>query len=213
MTKKIEKLTSEEERSIKIYKKLVIPSDSAWGRKTWRRYVHWRIKGVIDGVFNIIKWIPTIYKDRHWDDYYITKILQKKIELQREYLVRNNIHTNINNDNFWMTVVLNLIERKHEDYYSMERFDYHKVDMIFSPVDGMPDHSEIKFKTKWENLNAYLAKYPSSVRIVKNEHFNEDLDNPNNKERLAFLVSDYNQKKCNNLLFEILKRYSSNWWD
>jgi hypothetical protein len=40
---------------MKEYKKLVLPKDSAWGRKTWRSYVHWRIKYFLDGVHNIIR--------------------------------------------------------------------------------------------------------------------------------------------------------------
>ena len=95
---------------MKIYHKLKLPKDSAWGRKTWRSYFHWKIKYFIDGIHNIIRWMPTLYHDRDWDEAFILRILQKKIEHQRAHLVQENRHTSVDNDNFWMTVVLNLIE-------------------------------------------------------------------------------------------------------
>ena len=73
---------------MKTYTKLPLPKDSAWDRKTWRSHVHWRIKYFIDGVSNIIRWIPTLYHDRDWDEYFILRMLQKKIEHQRAYLVK-----------------------------------------------------------------------------------------------------------------------------
>ena len=36
---------------------------------------------------NIIRWIPVLWKDRDWDDWYIYKILQKKIEYQRKEII------------------------------------------------------------------------------------------------------------------------------
>ena len=95
------------------YSKIPLPKDTAWERKSWRRFVHWRIKYVIDGVRNIIRWVPVLFHDRDWDDFFITKMLQKKIENQRKYLVENNRHLRIDEDNFWMTMVLNLIEAEH----------------------------------------------------------------------------------------------------
>ncbi len=66
---------------MKFYKPLPIPKDTAWDRKTWRRYVPIWLKEFVDGTTNIIRWVPTLYRDRDWDDFYITKVLQKKIEM------------------------------------------------------------------------------------------------------------------------------------
>ena len=194
---------------MKEYKKLVLPKDSAWERKTWRRYVHWRISYFIDGVHNIIRWIPTLYCDRDWDDYFITKILQKKIEHQRNYLVKHNRHTNINNDNYWMTVVLNLLEREHDGHYECEYMDYIKQDMIFTPIEGT-DSSSLEFETKWENLDEYINKYPGTKYRVIRENKGVDFTE---KDRLAMYMAQYRQHKCRNLIFEILKRKSICWWD
>jgi hypothetical protein len=113
---------------MKIYKPLIIPNDSAWGRKTlsarmWR-ITPWRVRSFITGCKNVIRWSPTIFKDRDWDDWHIYNILQKKIELQRQEIIYANRHTRVDQDNRDMTIVLNLIERVKDDYYGIEYLDY-----------------------------------------------------------------------------------------
>ena len=48
---------------------LPIPSDSAWGRPSWRKYTPIWFNEIVTGISNLIKWTPTIYKDRDWDDH------------------------------------------------------------------------------------------------------------------------------------------------
>jgi hypothetical protein len=180
------------------YTKLKLPKDTAWERKSWRRFVHWRITYFIDGVRNIIRWVPVLYKDRDWDDYFITKMLQKKIENQRKYLVEHNRHLNIDSNNFWMTVVLNLIEAEHEEYYGCEYMDYYESESFLSD------------KLIFDNLDKYINKYPGTKRAVLKEFPETDFSN---KIRLALYMGNHRQRKCRNLIFEILKRKSTFWWD
>ena len=183
---------------MKTYTKLPIPSTSAWGKKTWRYYTPIWFNEFIDSCENLIDWLPVIWKDRRWDDYYITKLLQRKIELQREYLVKANRHMDIDRDNKWMTLVLNLIEREQNEYYARECMDYIEYgEDLFSPV-------------KSDRLVEYLRKYPNDVRRAMTKY--EGLDFTD-LHRLALYVSIYRQKKCRNLLFEILKQKSAQWWD
>ena len=197
---------------MKVYKKLELPKDSAFGRKTWRRFSPRWFCRFVDSVTNLIDWLPTIWNDRHWDDYYITKILQKKIELQRQYIVSHNRHLSADKDNFWMTVVLNLIEREHEGYYENDDYmDYTKLD--FREFGG-----EISLTTEYfdqgiiqDKLNEYINKYKKLIPRVKAKYY---LDEKNvNNRVLALFIGIYNQERCRNLIFEILKQKSSHWWD
>jgi len=187
---------------MKQYTKLPIPVDSAWDetRFKWGRYVHWRIRYLFHGIRNIIRWMPTIYHDKDWDDYYITKILQKKIEFHRAYLVSENRHTNVVRDNYWMTIVLNLLERKHCEYYSMERYDY----IVLNDEDILGDALS-------ETLDEYITKYPAAKRAaLKKYKDNKRLDD---KEAISLYMSMIRQQKADDLIFEILKRHSAEWWD
>ena len=187
---------------MKIYTKLPIPKDSAWDMKrkpVWLRHINWRIKEFFRSFYNVIRWLPTIWKDRDWDDYFITKMLQKKIEFQRAYLVNANRHTNIDRDNFWMTVVLNLLERKHEDYYAMEKYRY--------VIMGYEIFSEYESDT----LEEYIKKYPSAERAVKKKY--PSYSHFGDKDALSHFMCHYRQNKADELIFEILKRHSAEWWD
>ena len=193
---------------MKTYKPLSIPDDSAWDRTTLFDRLHWRIRYFLTGCRNLIKWAPTIYHDRGWDGNFILKMLQKKIEYQREYLVSENRHTRVDIDNRDMTLVLNLIERVREEYYQLECMDYWHSEMIFGEVPDKPELKSIDILTKSERYDEFLSKYPSSVRGVVKEHGEQD-----DKQRLCLLVSYYNHNKANKLLFRILEERLAYWWD
>jgi hypothetical protein len=193
---------------MKTYKQLPIPEDSAWERITLYGRLHWRIRNFLTGCNNLIKWFPTIWNDRDWDGNFILKILQKKIEFQRKELVNANRHTRIESDNRDMTLALNLLERVKEEYYSLECMDYWDSEILF---DDVPENSELKsieVNTTTERYDEYLSKYPSSVRALTKEH-GEELD----KQRLCLMVSNYNHKKANKLLFRVLEEKLAFWWD
>ena len=195
---------------MKQYTKLPIPKDSAWDRKTWRSYTPIWLKQFIDGLSNIIRWIPIIYKDKDWDDFYITKMLQKKIEFQREHLVKHNRHTHIDIDNRNMTWVLNLIERKHHDYYSLEKYDYEKSEVKFTAVKDRPGISEMNVVIHSEEWDKYLSKYKGAVRRIKKLYPNKDLSD---KRTLVHCLGVYNQERCKKLIWRIMEEKSEQWWD
>jgi hypothetical protein len=196
---------------MKNYKKLIIPKDSVWDRKTLsariRRNLHWRIRYFIGGCKNILRWVPTLYKDKDWDDWYIFTILQKKIEFQRKEIIYANRHMDVDRDNRDMTIVLNLIERIKEQYYETEYLDYEDSDITFKPVDGNEKLKSVDVEVLSETYNDFLKKYPSSVREVLKKH-------PNiSKRDLCHFVSQHNQEKAHNLLFKILKERMRWWWN
>ncbi len=193
---------------MKNYKKLIPPNDSAWDRNWLWRNLHWRVRYFITGVKNIVKWMPTIYKDKDWDGWYIYNILQKKIEFQRKEIVYANRHTEIDRDNRDMTIALNLLERVKEEYYGMEHLDYSETEFDFIPVEDNPNLKEMKKTVLSENYDEFLKKYPSSVRKVLKENGN-DLE----KDTLCHLVARHNQEKARKLLFKLLEQKIERWWD
>jgi hypothetical protein len=44
-------------------------------------------------VKNVLRWLPTIWKDRDWDSSYITEILIKKLELTRDFYLSDKAHS------------------------------------------------------------------------------------------------------------------------
>lgn len=195
---------------MKNYQKLEIPSDSAWERKSIRRFLPVFIKDFFTGCNNLIKWAPTIWKQRDWDSSFIFDILEKKIEFQRKELVSSNRHTRIEMDNRDMTLALNLIQRVREDYYGYEYMDYHESEYSFKPVEGKEGVCTLESNVISERYQEFLDKYPSTVRKIKKEEKDLDLED---KRSLCFYVSSRNQEKANSLLFRILEERIGYWWD
>lgn len=52
------------------------------------------MRKLIYGVKNLIRWFPTIWKDRDYDHYYIMEILKKKLEFQAESTRKYSLHKN-----------------------------------------------------------------------------------------------------------------------
>jgi hypothetical protein len=193
---------------MKTYTKLPIPKDSAWERSSIFGMLHWRIRYFFTGIYNIIRWMPTLYHDREWDGDYILKLLQKKIEYQRKYLVNSNRHMDIDRDNRDMTLALNLLERVREEHYALECMDYWDTEMKIIEVPNNPKLKELDFETVAERFDEYLRKYPSSVRAVIKEHGEIE-----DKKVLCLRLSNHNHVKAKALLFRILKERLSSWWD
>jgi hypothetical protein len=109
-----------------------------------------------------------------------------------------------------MTLILNLIEREHEDYYALEKYNYCEQRLITDQAEDGSGYN-VEIETVWENLDEYLAKYPTAVRAVKKAY--PEHRNLKDKHSLSMFVGIYNQERCRNLIFEILKRQSACWWD
>jgi hypothetical protein len=196
---------------MKTFEKLIIPEESIWDRKTLsarlRRTLHWRIRSFLIGCRNVIRWSPTIFKDRDWDGWYIYTILQKKIEFQRQEIIYANRHMQVDRDNRDMTIALNLIERVNEEYYGIEYLDYSETKFRFDPIEENKELYRLEQDVISENYDEYLKKYPSSVRKVIKQK--PDL----NKKDLCFWVAKHNEVKAHDLLHRVLKERMRNWWD
>jgi hypothetical protein len=191
------------------YNPLTIPKDTAWDRRSLFYRLHHKIRSFVYGVRNIVRWIPTIWKDRDWDHNYILEILKKKLEHQRECLVYNNRHTGVEQINRYITIVLNLLVLEQQSHYETEYLEYIDEEFDFINVRDTELY-EIKCTVLSDNLDEYLNRYRSSVRKVKATY--PDLEKAD-KQKLARYVSRYNQLRCRNLLFEILKHKLNSWWD
>jgi hypothetical protein len=194
---------------MKRYKQILIPRDSAWERNKWLRYVPIWLKQFFQGLRNIIRWMPTIYKDRHWDHAFITDLLQKKLEFTREELVSANRFVGVEAVNKDITLALNLLERIKYSYYELEMYDYIKKSYDFKPVDVTGDYLAMEHTILDDNLEEYLAKYKRTAKKLRKKYKIKAADT----ERLAFTVSDYNQQKCKRIFWKLMHYKLNHWWD
>jgi len=194
---------------MKQYKQLPAPKDSAWDRNNWLRYVPVWIKEIVRGVRNIIRWMPIIYRDRHWDHAFITDMLQKKLEFTREELVSANRFHGVKAVNKDLTLALNLLERIKHSYYELEMHEYIKKSYDFVPADVTAEYFTMEATILEDNLEDYLAKYKRTAKKLRKKYKLKVADT----EKLAYRVSDYNQQKCERIFWKLMHYKLNHWWD
>jgi hypothetical protein len=195
--------------STKRHYQLPIPDDSAWERRTWRYYTPIWFNEIVKGISNLIKWAPTIYKDRDWDSHHIFEMLKFKLIQQRKEIVGANRHTTVWQTNRDITHCLNLIERIQEETYNLEYFDYVRERVWWS--DNGDDTSTYNSEILDENFAGYFLKYQNQTRrLLKKD---PELALEENKMRLALYLGHLNQKRCQALLFNIMNERVTHWWD
>ena len=217
------------------YKPLILPKNSVWDRKTYNPikllnrslYENYRntsigrfLMKILDllndievGIKNLYFWIPTIWKDRNWDYSHIYNIIERKIYLQRKYIVSNNRHTDVSVDNRDMTIVLNLIDKVKNESYLTEYFDYNESTFEFIETGSKDEKGDNLYELKTdiisENLDDYLKIYKNSTRIVKNKFKDDESDKLTIPQRVGL----HNHIKAKKLLHKILEQRMSHWWD
>ena len=167
------------------------------------RYYH---KDFANGVKNLIRWFPVIWKDRDWDDHFIWQLMIQKLKFQSKYIGERDYHTRAKRDAEIMMTCVRLMERVKEEYYGMEYMDYQDSDYNFIDSDT-PGYKELDIVENWEKYDEYFAKYPLIHKKVLKKYPDED------KKYIAMKVAFENHDRARKLLFKLMERNIECWWD
>jgi hypothetical protein len=184
-------------------------------RRWWRweaRYMH---RDFAQGVKNLWKWFPTIWKDRDWDEHFIYELLRVKLGFQAEYIGSRDIHTMAKRDAERMRLVARLIKFQQDETYGMEYMDYHEQDMDWIDIDNHPGYVEAMFDEKSERFDEFFAKYPRQYkRVISGEINRFGRKCPiEDKQLIAMEIAHENQARCQRLIFNIMHAHIERWWD
>jgi hypothetical protein len=73
---------------------------------------------VIQGLKNIINWLPVVFKDRQWDEEYLYKIIHHKLKLKEEFFRSENTYSaKANEVAYQIKEVKEALERLIKDDY------------------------------------------------------------------------------------------------
>lgn len=172
------------------------------------------------GIRNYIKWYKIIWKDRNWGDNGVYNILEHKLILLRDQLVKESYTTDIDFIERDMNLCINLIHKIKNEYYVMEHYDYYKTKWEFTPIpddeyfyEEDNDYNYKEFSTLdihviWEKYDDYLKKYKSSVRYINKR----DGVLPKDKQWLCHLVGEHNHERSKKILHKILLDKLDTFW-
>ena len=195
-----------ENEKLNIFKKI-----SLW----WEfegRYYH---KDFANGVKNLWKWFPVIWKDRDWDDHFIFEVLKFKINKQADFIGKRGNHLSAERDAETMRLVTKLIKLNQDEFYGMEYMDYHKTKFEFIPTDDTKKWYTLDDTLITENFDDYFKKYPRQYkRVLSGEinRFNRPIEDKD-KKLIAMEIAHENQDRCHKLIFKLLERNILKWWD
>ena len=140
--------------------------------------------------------------------------MQKKIEFNRNLIVKNNRHTGVQRDNFWMTLTLNLAQLVKNEEYSTEYFDYIKKNYDFDEIGEKSNDGQNLYRMTtevvYDNTEQYVKKNPSKVRLLRKTI--EDFDSMSNEDK-AREIGNAKHEQAKRILFSILQNKIEYWWD
>ena len=170
-------------------------------------------RNFIDGIKNLIKWFPVIWKDRDWDHDFIFNILEFKLKNQSKDMATHNFHTTAQYDSYKMNTCVKLIQKIREGYYELEIQQYQT-----SKYDGLTKEEQDKLTRvekfrailgiESDNYNNYFQKHKSSYRQVLKQN-PELLKDPH---LTALYLSRYIHNRAKRILFDIMERHIECWW-
>lgn len=180
------------------------------------KYLH---RDIAQGIKNLIKWFPIIWKDRNWDDSFIFNILQFKLQNQAKYIGDRDRHTRAKEDAELMMKCVDLIEKVKTEFYQAEYMDYHESTFEFVDIpenergdwyeEGMTTlHSELIS----ERFDEYFAKYPEVYDYIVNNPDKCVFENKD-KQQIAMNMGHELHKRARKELFDIMENHIEGWWD
>jgi hypothetical protein len=167
--------------------------------------MYYNIKQFFKRIYNLYRWFPIIWKDQDWDQHYIYEIFKFKLKNQAEHIGGNNRHLDAKRHAEIMLLCCRLIDKIDNDEYLDE---VHKCQEVDFTVDK---DGHLNVETLWEDFKPYFAKYKKSynqVMNMKTPPFNLETD-----FGIAIAIGVLNHNRAKSLLFRILDRNISRWWD
>lgn len=180
--------------------------------KRWLRfdapYLH---REIIQGVKNLIRWFPTIWKDRDWDDHYIWEIMKVKIKNQSKYIGRYDRHLSAKRDSEIMMTCVRLIDKIQTEYYQGEYMDYFQSEFHWDDCEDRPDYKQLRIEYISENFDEYFKIYPRIYKQVINAE--KTIFSRDDKNGIAMNIAHINQQRALTLLFKMMENNILKWWD
>jgi len=153
-------------------------------------------------VRNVFRWIPIIWKDRDYDDSYITEILIKKLEFTRDFYLSDKAYSA--EAEKVAEEIQEAIDRLHMTRDSWEFYESPAHDIIeekwgkttfeFIPLEDRP------------GLNEMVSKTEKVVTPEDKEQYSEDF-------RKAMKTARKEYMKDKKEAYKFIAKHIDGWWD
>jgi hypothetical protein len=166
--------------------------------KEFFKNIYDEIRYISNGIINIIKWTPVIFKDKWWDDYYFFKLLEFKLKIMEVSFKTKGHHLYAERDSKKMKICRILCKRiSDENYY----------DNVFQDHDKK--WGELKMKV--HNDNGIEFRQVSFER--PNCITEKDKEKEHKECQRLWKKEEYLKNQDLDLLFKTIRKNIQGWWD
>lgn len=152
-----------------------------------------------NGIKNLIKWFPVIWKDRNWDNHYIYMILRHKLHLTEQFIRYKGISLNAEHDANKIKVCINLLDRLIKDEYHI---------MAYKDIDKK--WGELKMSYTVCKNNSDLHQLHLTRPNVKTE---KDKIQEKKDFHASYKHEQYSKRNDLKYLFKLMSKHIESWWD
>jgi hypothetical protein len=117
----------------------------------------WRLRRFKRRLFNLVRWLPVIWKDEQWDHHYIFEILKHKLIIMSNAIRKSGNHTMAEYDANRMMLAVRLIEKVQNEDYLIEMINEDNLtrEMI---IAGERKHYKAK-RILFKLLDQYIERW------------------------------------------------------
>lgn len=144
-----------------------------------------------NGISNIIRWMPTIWRLRDWDAEYLYLLIYKHLSHVEDCLRYNGHGVNSIKDADRIRIAKNLAKRLYEHDYTSN---------ALIPVEEK--YGELKVRIEKDDI------LPMCDKVI----FDETPEEEKARDR-AYKHAEYMEKQDRKMLFSMLDKYIDRWWD
>lgn len=175
----------------------------------WNHEYRYYPRLFIQGVKNLIKWGPVIWKDRDWDDTFLFEIIKFKLSSMSKSHGKTMPYVGYERNVEIMNTIVRLIDKFQSEHYLHEYFSYVDDEYTFVKIEGSDDY-EMKIKNLRDDLDEYFDKYPLLKKRATNHKIYQS--NPSSVS-LAMAMGFVQHERAKRLIFELLNRHVDKWWE
>jgi hypothetical protein len=154
------------------------------------------MRSFFDGIKNLIRWLPIIWEDRDWDNYFLLKIIEFKLRNMEKFFRTKGHHLYAERDAKKINTCRILCTRITKDNY---------YDNVFA-----------NFHKKWgrTKLDSKKIEGTDFLELLIDADLTEEQKLEKIKDRKhLWKEEDYLKKQDLDLLFKLMRKHIQYWWD
>jgi hypothetical protein len=157
-------------------------------------------------VKNVLRWLPTIWKDRDWDNSYITEILIKKLEFTRDFYLSGKAYSD--EAEKVADEIKEAIDRLHMTRDSWEFYEQ-QAHEILEEKWGKTVHEFVPYEHD-ENDNVLTYELKSKIQKVETD---EDEEQYSKELKEATKAAHKEYMKDKKEAYKFIAKNIDKWWD